>query len=54
VHKGTGDAVEALRRGRVRLYPGGGGKFGTFSFITTDSSGADEKKATSITLPAER
>jgi uncharacterized protein (TIGR00375 family) len=32
VHNGVGDAVDALRNGRVRLHPGGGGKYGTFSF----------------------
>lgn len=32
VHNGVGDAVDALRHGRVRLHPGGGGKYGTFSF----------------------
>ena len=32
VHNGVGDAVDALRIGRVTLHPGGGGKYGTFSF----------------------
>lgn len=32
VHPGTAGAVDALRRERVRFCPGGGGKYGTFSF----------------------
>ena len=32
VHKRTGDAIDALRNGRVILHPGGGGKYGTFSY----------------------
>ncbi|RQD79502.1 MAG: endonuclease Q family protein [Methanocalculus sp. MSAO_Arc1] len=32
VHPGVGDAVAAFREGTVVLHPGGGGKYGTFSF----------------------
>jgi uncharacterized protein (TIGR00375 family) len=32
VHKGVADAINALRSGRVTLIPGGGGKYGTFSY----------------------
>lgn len=32
IHQGVGDAVEALRSGRITLYPGGGGRYGRFSF----------------------
>jgi uncharacterized protein (TIGR00375 family) len=32
VHPGVGDAVEALRIGRITLHPGGGGRYGYFSF----------------------
>ena len=32
VHPGVGDAVEALRIGRITLHPGGGGRYGGFSF----------------------
>jgi uncharacterized protein (TIGR00375 family) len=32
VHPAVGDAVEALRSGRLVLHPGGGGKYGSFSF----------------------
>ncbi len=32
VHRKTGDAIGALRAGRVTLHPGGGGKYGTFSY----------------------
>ncbi|MDD1716424.1 MAG: endonuclease Q family protein, partial [Methanolinea sp.] len=32
VHPGTAEAVDALRRERVRFCPGGGGRYGTFSF----------------------
>jgi uncharacterized protein (TIGR00375 family) len=32
VHTGVGDAIDALRNERVTLHPGGGGKYGTFSF----------------------
>ncbi len=32
VNTGVGDAIEALRTGRVTLHPGGGGKYGTFSY----------------------
>jgi PHP family Zn ribbon phosphoesterase len=32
VHAGVGDAIQALRSGRVTLHPGGGGKYGTFSY----------------------
>ena len=32
VHSGVADAIDALRTGRVILHPGGGGKYGTFSF----------------------
>ena len=32
VHGRVGDAIEALRTGRVTLHPGGGGKYGTFSY----------------------
>jgi uncharacterized protein (TIGR00375 family) len=31
VHPGVADAIGALRDGTVTLYPGGGGKYGTFS-----------------------
>ncbi len=31
VHPKVADAIEALRDGTVTLYPGGGGKYGTFS-----------------------
>jgi len=33
VHEGTASAIDALRCGRVRLSPGGGGRYGTFSFL---------------------
>jgi uncharacterized protein (TIGR00375 family) len=33
VNSRVGEAIENLRAGRVTLYPGGGGKYGTFSFI---------------------
>jgi uncharacterized protein (TIGR00375 family) len=32
LHPGAGDAIAALRAGRVRLSPGGGGRYGRFSF----------------------
>lgn len=32
VHPGVGDAVEDLRNGRITLHPGGGGRYGWFSF----------------------
>jgi uncharacterized protein (TIGR00375 family) len=32
VHSGVADALDALRANRVTLHPGGGGKFGTFSY----------------------
>ena len=32
VHPGVGDAVEALRNSRITLHPGGGGRYGWFSF----------------------
>lgn len=32
VHSGAAEAVDALRRERVRFCPGGGGKYGSFSF----------------------
>jgi uncharacterized protein (TIGR00375 family) len=32
VHSGVADALDALRTNRVTLHPGGGGKFGTFSY----------------------
>ncbi len=32
VHEKAGDAIEAFRAGRVILHPGGGGKYGTFSY----------------------
>jgi uncharacterized protein (TIGR00375 family) len=31
IHRGVGDAVQALRAGTVILHPGGGGQYGTFS-----------------------
>jgi uncharacterized protein (TIGR00375 family) len=31
------DAIDALRSNRVKLFPGGGGKYGTFSFLTADA-----------------
>ncbi|MDH7510275.1 MAG: PHP-associated domain-containing protein [Methanolinea sp.] len=33
IHPGAAAAVDALRSGRVRLVPGGGGRYGTFSFF---------------------
>jgi len=35
LHPKVADAVEALRNGTVNLHPGGGGKYGTFSFGKT-------------------
>lgn len=32
VHAKVGDVIEALRTGKVTLHPGGGGKYGTFSY----------------------
>lgn len=32
VHKDTAMAIDSLRNGRVTLFPGGGGRYGTFSF----------------------
>jgi PHP family Zn ribbon phosphoesterase len=32
VHGGTATAIDALRSGRVHLSPGGGGRYGSFSF----------------------
>ncbi len=32
VHPAVADAISALRKNRVTLHPGGGGKFGTFSY----------------------
>jgi PHP family Zn ribbon phosphoesterase len=32
VHPKVADAIDALRNGRVTLHPGGGGKYGTFSY----------------------
>ena len=32
VHRGVADAVDSLRNGRVVLDPGGGGRYGSFSF----------------------
>ncbi|MDD1662758.1 MAG: endonuclease Q family protein, partial [Methanomicrobiales archaeon] len=32
LNEGVGDAVGRLRTGRVRLFPGGGGRYGRFSF----------------------
>jgi PHP family Zn ribbon phosphoesterase len=54
VHADTGDAVDALHRGRVRLDPGGGGKFGSFSFITTERHREDGKAVLSDPLRIER
>jgi len=33
IHAETADAIEALRSGHIALHPGGGGKYGTFSFV---------------------
>jgi uncharacterized protein (TIGR00375 family) len=33
VHPKVGDAIDALRSGKVILHPGGGGKYGTFSLV---------------------
>jgi len=33
VHGGAASAIDALRCGRVKLSPGGGGRYGTFSFL---------------------
>ncbi len=33
VHEGAASAIDSLRCGRVRLLPGGGGRYGTFSFL---------------------
>jgi uncharacterized protein (TIGR00375 family) len=33
VHPGAAAAIDALRSGRVRLVPGGGGRYGSFSFF---------------------
>ncbi len=33
VHEGAASAIAALRCGRVKLSPGGGGRYGTFSFL---------------------
>lgn len=33
IHPGAAAAVDALRSGRVHLFPGGGGRYGTFSFF---------------------
>ena len=32
LNPGAGDAIASLRTGRVRLFPGGGGRYGRFSF----------------------
>ena len=32
LHSGVGDAIARLRTGRVQLFPGGGGRYGSFSF----------------------
>ncbi|MCQ8894463.1 MAG: endonuclease Q family protein [Methanolinea sp.] len=32
IHEGAAGALEALRNGKVRLSPGGGGRYGTFAF----------------------
>ena len=40
VHPKVADAVDALRNGRVTLHPGGGGRYGTFSY--TKESFADD------------
>jgi PHP family Zn ribbon phosphoesterase len=32
LNEGVGDAVGKLRTGRVQLFPGGGGRYGRFSF----------------------
>jgi uncharacterized protein (TIGR00375 family) len=32
VHSNVADAIDALRNGRVTLHPGGGGRYGTFSY----------------------
>jgi len=32
LHPGAGDAIARLRTGRVELFPGGGGRYGRFSF----------------------
>ena len=32
LHPGVGDAIARLRTGRVKLFPGGGGRYGRFSF----------------------
>jgi uncharacterized protein (TIGR00375 family) len=32
LHPGVGDAIARLRTGRVQLFPGGGGRYGRFSF----------------------
>ena len=41
VHPKVADAIDALRNGRVTLHPGGGGRYGTFSF--SSGSGTGEK-----------
>ncbi|OPX70568.1 MAG: hypothetical protein A4E37_00054 [Methanoregulaceae archaeon PtaB.Bin056] len=33
VHEGAAFAIDALRCGKIRLSPGGGGRYGTFSFL---------------------
>jgi uncharacterized protein (TIGR00375 family) len=33
IHPGVGEAIGRLRTGRVRLFPGGGGRYGRFSFV---------------------
>jgi PHP family Zn ribbon phosphoesterase len=32
LHPGVGEAISRLRTGRVELFPGGGGRYGRFSF----------------------
>jgi uncharacterized protein (TIGR00375 family) len=32
IHQGVAGAIDALRKGRIVLHPGGGGKYGSFSF----------------------
>ncbi len=33
IHRGTADAIDAFRNNRVLLHPGGGGQYGTFTFL---------------------
>ncbi len=42
IHPKVADAIDALRNGRVTLHPGGGGKYGTFSYYSVEHNNYDQ------------